>query len=46
MDIQMDMECEGPMTREGICQSLQSRALSLDVVCDQIDQHFANEIFH
>ena len=31
MDIQMDMECEGPMTREGTCQSLQSRALSLDV---------------
>ena len=31
MDIQMDMECKGPMTREGTCQSLQSRALSLDV---------------
>ena len=31
MDIQMDMECEGPMSREGTCQSLQSRALSLDV---------------
>ena len=31
MDIKMDMECKGPMTREGTCQSLQSRALSLDV---------------
>ena len=31
MDIQMDMECKGSMTREGTCQSLQSRALSLDV---------------
>ena len=25
------MDCKGLMTREGTCQSLQSRALSLDV---------------
>ena len=32
MDIQMDLwTVKGPMTREGTCQSLQSRALSLDV---------------
>ena len=31
MDIQLDMECKGPMTGESTCQSLQSRALRLDV---------------
>ena len=53
MDIQMDMECEGPMTREGTCQSLQSRALSLDVDSKQwlyftLPLHFAtvlNKLF-